>query len=274
MRALLLLLCLFLGCTIAPSQKPLVIVTIPPYADLTRQIVGDFAEIKIFVPPGANPHIYEPTPHQVSAFAKAKLWFRYGDPIEEKVVPFLREHRVIDVDLSEGFVHLSGCCHDHADRHLWLDPKIANLQAKMILEAACQEWPNEREKFVANYEKLSSRLRELDAAIASRLSPLKGTYLLLSHPALGYFCHTYALHQLSIEHDGKEPLPQQIAETLALAANAKVKVVLVEPQYSTKGAALMAEKLKVPTATIDPYSADYFGTLSQITDTILSYYGD
>ena len=273
MKALLLVLCLLFGCMATPLQKPLVVVTIPPYADLTRQIVGDFAEIKIFVPPGANPHIYEPTPHQVSAFAKAKLWFRYGDPIEERVVPFLREHRVKDVDLSKGLVHLHGCCHDQEDRHLWLDPKIANVQAKMILEALCQEWPSEREVFKANYERLSIRLAQLDTAISNRLSPFKGAYLLLSHPALGYFCHTYSLHQLSIETEGKEPLPQQVAHILSLAANGQVKVVLVEPQYSTKGAMLVAEKLQVPTATIDPYNGSYFDAMNQITDTITSYYG-
>ena len=41
----------------------------------------------------------------------------------------------------------------------------------------------------------------------------------------------------------------------------QVKVVLIEPQYSTKGATLIADKLHIPTATIDPYAFDYFQML-------------
>ena len=105
MRKIIILLILCLGGCFPSTKKkikPLILVTIPPYADLTKQIAGDCAEIKIFVPPGANPHIYEPTPRQVKEFAEASLWVRYGDPIELKILPFLRQHHVKDIDLSEG----------------------------------------------------------------------------------------------------------------------------------------------------------------------------
>jgi zinc transport system substrate-binding protein len=273
---LLLVLLALVGCS-STSQKPLVVVTIPPYADLTRQIVGDFAEVQVFVPPGANPHIYEPTPRQVAAFAKATLWLRYGDPIEEKVLPFLREHNVKDVDLSEGFFLISShhCCHQHKegqDHHLWLDPAIASEQVKKITTALIECWPGERQRFEANCENLSSRLKKLENELSSQLSSLKGTHLLLSHPALGYYCLKYALFQLSVESEGKEPLPQQVAHLVKEAGAKQVKVVLLEPQYSTKGAALIADKLKIPTATIDPYGDDYFQMLHLITDTIVQYH--
>lgn len=280
MRKIFLIFLLLLGSCAQPpikNLKPVILVTIPPYADLTGHIVGDFADIEIFVPPGANPHIYEPTPREVEKFARATLWFRYGDPIELKVLPFLRDHQVKDVDLSEGFSLICSdhTCHHHAegkDHHLWLDPLLAKQQARKITDTLILQWPEHRLQFEKGYSRLSNRLQALDQELASKLLPFKGSYLFLSHPALGYYCERYALHQFSVECEGKDPRPQQVAHLIQIAASHPVKVVLLEPQYSTKGAEIIAEKLHLPTAFIDPYAFDYFQTLHQITSTILHFY--
>lgn len=274
-----LLFLFLLGSCAASSKKnvkPIVLVTIPPYAYFVQQIAGDFAEVKIFVPPGANPHIYEPTPRQVEGFTRSTLWLRYGDPIELKILPFLREHQVKDIDLSEGFSLICEhpCDHHHEgqDHHLWLDPVLAKEQARKIADALSAAWPDHQSQFEAGFSALSDRLTTLNQKLSSELQSVKGSYLLLSHPALGYYCHRYSLHQLSIECEGKDPLPRQIASIVQQARLKHVKVVLTEPQYSTKGATLVAEKLQIPTANIDPYAFNYFDMLEQITQILIDHY--
>jgi zinc transport system substrate-binding protein len=283
MRKPLLLFLIFLGSCFAPSSKsskPVVLVTIPPYGYFVEQIAGDILSIEIFVPPGANPHTYEPTPKQVEKFTQAKIWFRYGDPIEQKILPFLRERDVKDVDLSRGLPLITTtehACGNHAheskDLHVWLDPHLALEQAKKISEELSQSWPEHRKLFEKNYLQLAQRLEVLDEKIKAELQPFEGITLLLSHPALGYYCERYGIHQLSIECEGKDPLPKQVAQVVKEAQEKAVKVIFIEPQYNNKGASLIAEKLQLPIYQIDPYALAYFHTMQDISKSIVKYYG-
>jgi len=281
MRKALLLFLIFLGSCVAPpakSDRPSVLVTIPPYAYFVQQIAGNAVEIQIFVPAGANPHDYEPTPKQVEKFLEAKLWLRYGEPGEQKILPFIRENHIKDFDLSEGIPLLSStehaCDHHHEgkDLHFWLDPSIALKQSKEITEQLSRTWPEHQEQFEKNYEHLAGRLEALDHVIKTKLKPFKNTYLLLSHPALGYYCKRYGLHQLSVECEGKDPLPQQVARIVQEAQDKHVKVIYISPQHNNKGATLIAEKLRLPLYPIDPYARDYFKMMNEITDSIVTYY--
>jgi len=283
MRKALFLFLILLGSCFAPSSnssKPIVLVTIPPYAYFVEQIAGDAVSIEIFVPPGANPHTYEPAPKQVEKFSKAKIWFRFGDPIEQKILPFLRERKVKDIDLSKG-IHLltatEHTCSDHVhegkDLHVWLDPHLAIKQAKKIHEELSEAWPEHQKLFEQNYLHLEQRLETLDQEIKTELKPFEGVTLLLSHPALGYYCKRYGLYQLSVECEGKDPLPKQVAHVVQEAIDKEVKVIFIEPQYNNKGATLIAEKLQLPIYQIDPYALDYFQMMQDISKSIVIYYG-
>ncbi len=283
MRKFLLLFLLFLGSCFAPSSKsskPVILVTIPPYAYFVQQIAGDLVSIEVFVPPGANPHIYEPSPKQVEKFAQAKLWFRYGDTIEQKILPFLQKSHVKDIDLSKGIHLLSATehtCADHVhegkDLHVWIDPHLALKQVKKISEELSRLWPEHEKLFEKNTADLVQRLEALDQEIKTEMKPLKGSTLLLSHPALGYYCERYGLHQLSVECEGKDPLPKQVAHVVKEAQEKGVKVIFIEPQYNNKGASLIAQKLQLPIYQIDPYALNYFETMQDISNSIVKYYG-
>ena len=277
----LIFLLVIIGCT-APSKKnskPIILVTIPPYAYFVKAIAGDVVTTEIFVPPGANPHTYEPTPKQVEQFANAQAWFRFGDPIEEKILPFLREKKVLDINLTAGMKLLGSDCHaDHQhdgdDRHVWLDPLLVITQIGMVTDELIKLFPEKQDLFSQNSEQLIEQLQQLNAEIVEALTPYQGSYLLLSHPALGYYCAQYGLHQLSVECDGKEPRPQQIAEIVQEASDHGVRMVLTEPQYNNKGATLIAQKLESPVYQIDPYAEEYFDMMRQITKLITQNYDE
>ena len=99
---------------------------------------------------------------------------------------------------------------------------------------------------------------------------MKDRAILVSHPAFAYFCRDYGLLQLSIDNEGKEPLPRDILNTIELAIKHQVRNVIVEPQYGQKGARLIAEQLHLPVHQSDPYSADYINNLRQLAEIISS----
>lgn len=254
------------------------LVTVPPYIYFVQEIVGDAIQVEVLVPPGANPHIYEPSPKQVQTMLGVQIWFRLGEPIEKKILTVLREQNreLQDVDLTQGIDLLSSedhvCESHHADeskdRHIWMSPKLAQIQAKTIFDALVKIYPDHREDFQAGFDTLIQELDLLDRGIRAKLAPFHGDAILVSHPAFGYYCHEYGLKQLSIECEGKDPLPQDITRTLSEAKESHVRGIFTQAQYNNKGAFLIGEKLHLPIYEVDPYSSAYIENLNHITDLI------
>lgn len=275
-----ILVCLLcFGCSAAKESKPKILVTIPPYAGLAKSLVGDSVDVEIFVLPGADPHKYEPSPEQIRNFLQAKIWFRTGDPIETKMADLMQERDIKVIDLSQKHELLTDThshgdhMHEEKDLHLWMNPVIVQGQVEEMTRALITQFPELEHPVKLNSAKLRAELHELDLTISSKLAPFEGAYLLVSHPALGYYCERYKLHQFSVEIEGKEPLPQDIAHLMSGLKEHPVPVVLTEPQYNKKGAELIAEKLHLPLEEINPYSENYFEMLNHLTDVIVKYYG-
>ena len=109
---------------------------------------------------------------------------------------------------------------------------------------------------------------DLDKTIAKKLAPHTGKSILLSHPAFGYFCRDYKLKQVSVEHEGKDPLPKHVSSILESAQTSPIQTVFTQAQYNNKGAKLIAEKLNLTPYEIDPYSANYLNNLLLVAEYI------
>lgn len=267
-----------------PAQKPVLLVSIAPYQSLVARIAGEAFDVQSVVPQAANPHSFEPTSGQVTEMGRGLVWFRIGEPFEAKVIPVLQKHnaQLAVCDLREG-IHLieegpdfgcKQCGMDHLDRHVWLSPKLAAVQAERIAVTLGEQFPEQRGFFEANARGLTGDLAALDAEIQEILKPVEKRLILVSHPAFGYFCKEYDLTQLSVEYEGKDPRPKHLEEILRRAASESMEVALALPQYNNKGAQLIAEKLHVPVHLIDPYSADYFETMRKLAHLIADPYAN
>lgn len=249
------------GCQ-TPEPSADVLVTTAPYATFTQRIAGDLVKKEILVPPGTNPHIYEPTPKQIQKILDVRIWFRLGESIEARVAEAMQERNpnLVEIDLTKGF-GLIDEGEEGLDRHLWLSPKLAIEQSKVMAQTLQDIYPEHKEKFQEGLDKLVNDLEILDQELTLQLAPIKGQAMLVSHPAFGYFCQEFGLQQLSVEVEGKDPLPQDISHMLEVAKKNTVRAVFILPEYNNKGAILIAEKLGLPVYEIDPYSENYFETM-------------
>lgn len=256
----------------AAASKPIVLVSAPPYLDFVQRIAGDTVTAVSLVPVGANPHVYEPTPKEMQQLRGAALWLRLGEPSDQKAYRVLKQGATRIGDITEGLPLLplseGHCCHAHNDLHVWLSPKLAQQQAEMIARHLSALLPENQALYASALVGLLADLHTVDEEIRTRLAPKSGSAILVSHPAFAYFCKEYALEQLSIEVEGKDPLPQDIQTLLERVKEQNIVSVLSEPQYSDKAAKLMAEHLHVTVYEIDPYAPDYLDTLRRLARTI------
>lgn len=283
----LLPLLLFFGCEKSDKpSRPSVLVTLPPYAYFVEKIAGEAVNIHILVPPGSNPHLYEAPPKQVENILNVAIWFQIGEGVEEKLLNVLRQHnpQMLPVNLSQGIPlieedphhhHCHTCSHhqhSHADegkdKHIWLSPRLAQTQARTIAEGLARTYPERKKQFEKGLSELISELEIIDAQIREELKPFKGQAILVSHPAFGYFCQEFGLRQISVENEGKDPLPRHIEHILKDTKIFHIRKIFTQAQYNNKAAILLGEQLGVPVQDVDPYALDYTSNLLHITHLI------
>lgn len=145
-----------------------------------------------------------------------------------------------------------------------MSPRLVKIQARAICEALARLDPAGKAHFEANLKAYSAELDRLDARLAARLAPLKGRKMYVFHPAFGYFADAYGLLQVPIETEGKEPGPRQLARLVDQAKRDQVKVMFVQPQFSTKSARAVAASLGGAVVPIDPLARDYLANLERL----------
>ncbi len=247
-------------------KKDVLLVSLSPYITLVKQIVGDEFEVKAVVPPGADPHHYEPTSKQLQGLLKGKILFGIGESFEKKLLPLLPCKKV-DLASELPLIHSScsdGCHHDLEDRHIWLSPKLLILQVNKINQTLCTEFPEKKELFEKNSTSLIYSLEKLDQDLTKLLSNVDQKAFLISHPAFAYFCKDYSCEQISLEMEGKESKPKDIETAIEKAKKCNAKVAIAIPQHNNKGSQIVAQKLHIPVRYIDPYSAQYETTLKKL----------
>ncbi len=270
------------GCSQNESKNPEVLVSIPPYLYFVETLTEGQLKATSLTPIGANPHLYEPTPKQVQEARKAHLWIRLNESFEKKVEKSFAEQNqkifivnLANLDQIPYIYENSASCHCHEcnstdskDLHIWLSLKLAKTQADVIAKALIQTFPQHQELIQKNLAILHEKLKEKDLLFAQRLAPYKNHAILVSHPAFSYFCRDYEINQIAIESEGKDPRPQKLAATLAMAQEFSIRTALTQSQYNNKGAEIIANKLNLPLHEIDPYSPNYLENLELITQYI------
>ncbi len=260
--------------TQSTSSKPLILVSLPPYKTLVEQVAGRDFDVIAVVPLSADPHSYEPTSRQLSQLSKGDIWFRIGESFESKLLPLLSA-KSVDLRNSVSMIEEGGCqCHGHdtQDRHIWLSPKLMTAQATTIADELSFLYPEHASEFQRRLAVLELDLLALDRDIQAKIEGKTERSFLVSHPAFAYFCREYDCHQLSVEHEGKEPRPKEVENLLTAAIEQQAKIAISLPQHNNKGAQLIAGKLHIPVRMVDPYAADYAQTMLKLASLIANPY--
>ncbi len=258
------------------AEVPYVLVSVAPHKFFVEKIAKETVQVYLMVPAGASSHTYEPTPRQMLTASKGDLWFRIGEPFENRAIQALKSHhpKLEIVDLRQGLDLISTeenspcchCCPGAVDLHFWLSPSQAQIQAKTIADALIKTYPAYANFYRTNLEAFQQELKELDGKIRKILDPIHPRHILVSHPAYAYFCRDYSIEQHSIEVEGKDPTPQQMTKLLNLVRKLQLPTVFIQMQYNNKAAKLVAETIGARLIVLDPYSEYYFPTMLEIAN--------
>lgn len=275
------------------ADKIPVFVSIVPQQFFVQQIGKDLVDVQVMVKPGASPATYEPKPQQMAFLAQTKIYFAIGVPFEnvwlEKIAasnPYMKvvntDHGIEKLAMTahhhhdhEGEHHEDDHHHDAAhhhhghtgrDPHIWLSPSLVKMQAHTIMKALQEADPQNGERYEENYRSFIEQIDQLDGDLKETFTGKKGLQFMVFHPAWGYFAHEYGLKQVPIEIEGKDPKPAQLQELIKHAREEGIKVIFVQPQFSTKSAAVVAREIGGQVAFADPLAKDWLANMRQVAE--------
>jgi len=265
------------------AERVPVFVSIAPQSYFVQQIGKELVDVHVLVEPGADPHTYEPKPQQMVALSKAVLYFAIGIEFETaklaKITAVNPRMHVVRTD--HGVMKLPMDAHGHhnmkdkreedhhqgsLDPHIWLSPPLVMLQARSILTALQAVDPAHRSTYEANYRAFILDVVDLDAQLRAIFDGLKGSPFMVFHPSWGTFAHTYGLNQVPIEIEGKSPKPAQLKELIERARSNRIKIIFVQPQFSSKSAEQISKAIGGRVAVVDPLAQDWANNLRRVAE--------
>jgi zinc transport system substrate-binding protein len=266
------LLLLSAGCIQQPEKNNGigVVVTILPQAEFVQRIAGERCRITVMVPPGADPHTYEPTPSKLVEVSTAQMYIKVGSPIEFELswmnkILSMNENMLV-VDSSKGIILINSTDEDEPgmDPHIWTSVRNTEIIVQNIYQGLIQIDPSNKTYYENNTNLYLQELHTLDENITEILSEKIHRTFMVYHPAWGYLAKDYDLEQLSIEKYGKEPTPQQLEQLIDEARVENISVIFVSPQFNTRSAETIANEIQGRVIVVDPLAENYIENMQKI----------
>ncbi|MDO9308373.1 MAG: zinc ABC transporter substrate-binding protein, partial [Deltaproteobacteria bacterium] len=249
------------GCQKAerkPAAGLQVVTTLFPLYDFARSIAGEKAQVTMLLPPGVEPHTFEPKPEDMIRINRAGLFIYtnpYMEPWAETVVRGVDNKGLKVVNAGQKVRYrpaVSSGQGDHnreeghdqhghkgLDPHIWLDFANAATMVDAILEGFVAADAANADFYRSNAEKLKAGLASLDQKYRDSLASCTTRKLLHGgHYTFGYLANRYNLeyHALSGVSSDSEP-------------SASRMVALVGEIRSSGARYLFAEELLSPRLT-------------------------
>lgn len=225
--------------------KPYVVASNLPLRFFAQCIAGKEIEVQFLVPGDEDPAYWEPPADAVQTMQNADLVFLNGAGYESwlpKVT--LREARLINtsqpfqsdlIELKDVVTHSHGPTGEHTHggvaKTTWIDFQQAHAQARMIVEAMIQRWPDKADVFTANWRHLDAELVRLDQSMAAVSAKIGQRPLVVSHPEYDYWARRYQLQVASVHWEaGEIPGEEALSELKRVLADHPASIMVWEAE--------------------------------------------
>lgn len=260
-----LLLALLIATLLTACSKPVgrvdsgklkVVTTLFPLYDFVRVVGGDAVEVSLLLPPGMEPHSFEPRPEDMMTVARADLFIYTNsgmEPWAEKLLGGVTKNgKPVKVEAGKGARYINAADatgHDHndgaQDPHIWLDIANAIQMVDNIASALAAGAPAKKELFKANATAYKGRLKAVDDHFRAQLATCATReFIHGGHYAFAYLAERYNLRYLSaygVSADS-EPSPKKMMALIDTIRRHKLTAVFYEELLSPAVARSVAEE--------------------------------
>ena len=221
-----------------------------PYYSWAKNIVGDEANVTSVIPPGSDPHSYQPLPADMRNLENLDVVIINGIGHDEFIRPMLKaveNDKLLVIDTSKG-LPLIPSFNKHYDfekdskvsynSHTYISITGAIQQIQMIARKLGRLCPDQAGLFIRNTRAYAMRLRNMLQSALMRIDMLDLNTLRIATVHDGY---SYLFQELGIEvsavvqpRHGVKPSARQLQDTIKRIKRAKVNVLFGELDYEKK----------------------------------------
>lgn len=261
------------GCSKAelkPAAGLQVVTSLFPLYDFARTIAGDKAQVTLLLPPGMEPHTFEPKPEDMIKISRAGLFIytsRYMEPWAETVIKGIGNKTLRVLEAGKMVKYRAAASADdhheekkeghneHAamDPHIWLDFSNAATMVDAILDGFIAADPLNADYYRTNADSLKARLTALDGRFRESLASCATRKLLHGgHYTFGYLAKRYNLeyHALSGISSDSEPSASRMAALIREISSSGAKYLFAEELLSPRLAETLAMEAGVKLLTL------------------------
>ncbi|MCH5585008.1 zinc ABC transporter substrate-binding protein [Shimazuella sp. AN120528] len=259
--AFALVFVLLVGCgRESRSSKPQIIVSLYPLQDFAQKIGGNLVEVTNIVPPGTEPHDFDPSPQDMIKLNKADLFLYNGAGLEAWVnhaIPNIDQTHTLVVNTSAKIPLKKAKDLKEVDQvydpHVWLNPYMAEQQAKVIYDSMIKIDPKHKKEFTENYQRLNKQFIDLQKSYESLLHTPSREFV-TSHAAFQYLADQYHLKQVAISglSPEDEPSPKAVKQLVDMLRKHKAKVVFFETLVNNKLADTVKNEIHAEAIVLNP----------------------
>ena len=269
------------SCGARSSTERIITVSIQPQRYLLERIVGKHFKVLCLLPQGSNPEVYEPSIKHLMNLEKSEAYFCIGNigfelAIVEKAKSENPDLKIFDNSKGVELIHGSHDVEEHeghvheVDPHIWTSVKNALIIAGNMLEAVVELDSAHADEYRRNFDKLAAELQKLDSAIASQLESVTVRTFLVWHPSLSYFARDYALHQISMEYNGKEAPVAHLKAEIDEARKSGAHIFVYQKEFDSRQIATVNEQIGATMVTINPMNYQWEAEIRNIANALTS----
>ena len=235
----------------------MVAVSIYPLADWVREVAGDAVRVVTILPPGANPHTFEPTAWTAQEVERASLRLVIGLGLDDWARK-LAAPRATTLVLSEGLATIEAAAEEPGEAsgpnpHLWMDPVRAAEMVGKLAPALVKIAPGEKAAIEARAQAYQAKLRALGEELPEACRPYAGRQIITMHNAYDYFLQRCGLApgRVITHFAGQEPSAAYLQSLALWARQNQVKVIFAEIVLSPKAAEVLAQEIHGEVVLLD-----------------------
>jgi zinc transport system substrate-binding protein len=220
-------------------------------------------EVTNIMPPGAEPHEYEPTPGDIREIYESKIFLLNGAGLDmwaEMILGDLRKENVIVVKIAQHMDSLKTTGKEETpgpgeyDPHFWLDPLLAIEEVEILRDVFIRTDPGHADAYRGNSDSYKKKLSRLHVKYREGLASCEIRDIIVTHDAFNYLAKQYNLHTHSISglSPEEEPSPRKMVKLTKIAREKRIQYIFFEVLVSPRMADTIAREVGAEALVLHP----------------------
>lgn len=252
--------------TVASAQQVTYVTTIQPFRFILQEVVGERAQVRALLPPGASPHTHNLRPSDIRAAQEATALFSGGHGLDDwaNELPCRRKFTLLALVPGDSLLRLGmhqniqpaphAHSHQDVDPHFWTDPLLVRAMLPALVDSLCKVDPAGCGAYRGNAAMFARQLDSVTTAIAAELSKARGARVILAHPFFNYFLRRFGIEVVGTVElaAGSEPSARDLQRLILAVRTTGAKAIFTHPQLPDRPARVVAEAAGIPIFQLDP----------------------